>query len=139
MYRNNVIEAVAEAAKICELNFHNGFEYQMNEVLQKVPALWLSYLEAAKHKGINDGVRTYSAKMLIIDMPQKSTAKNPETLWLQMEKNATKICSLIAEAECIKNISDVEFSATTNSLTNRGEVSIQIKMNIHVPFINPKN
>ena len=139
MHRNNLTEAVAEAAQACELCFHNGFEYQINEALQETPALWLSYLEATKHNGVNEGVRTYTAKMFIIDIPQKNIAENPESTWLQMEKNAAKICSLIAEAECVKNISDVEFSATKNSITNRGEIAMQIKMNLHVPYINPKN
>lgn len=139
MHRNNLIEAVAKAARDCGLCFYSGYEYQINEALKQIPALWLSNLEGTKHNGINEGVRTYAVKMFIIDVPPASKAAEPEAVWLQMETKADRICSSLAEAECVKNVSDIELSASRNSITNRGEISMTVKLNIHVPYINHKN
>lgn len=139
MHRNDLIEAVAEAARDCGLCFHSGYEYRMNEALKEMPALWLSHIEIAKQKGINEGIRTYAVRMFIIDMPQISGATDPEALWQRMEEKASSICTSLAQAQCIKNISDVELAAARDSVTNRGEISMAMKMNIHIPYIKPKN
>lgn len=111
----------------------------MNEALGKTPALWLSHPETSKHEGTTEGVKTYAVRMFIIGMPDRQSAADPELVWAAMEAEAAKICEAIADAECVKSISDVEMAVAKSSVTNRGEISMSIKMKVQAPFTNPKN
>lgn len=72
--------------------------------------------------------------MTIIEKPDRESAANPEQVWRRMEDKASNVCHILGEAECVKSLSDIKFTAATASVTNRREISMAITMKVQVPF-----
>lgn len=136
MKREKLIQAIEDAARTYELEFQTGYQHQINEQLKNTPTLWLESIEKAKIEGVGEGLITYAIKLIMIDISYGQGLWEPEASWRKMENKAAGICLYIANTECVKSISDVEYTAGQSSITNRGEISMSIKMNVQIPFQN---
>lgn len=138
MSRELLTAAARAAAARCGIDFYTGPEYRIITDTGQLPAIWLITPSMIGSKGINEGIRTYAAEMIVMAKSRGEVGQNAEQCWDELELTAHELCRTIADDERVKCITDVSFEPGDSDRTNRGERSITIKMNVQIPFRNPK-
>lgn len=134
MSREILVGAVSAAAAECGYGFYTGPEYRMDAEIASTPALWLLPAHLEKTEGLNEGVRHYKTTIKFIRDCTDNSPQAKEKLWTSMEGDAAAFCLALCGHERIKSATGLQYAPAEFSLTNRGELSLSVTLDVQVPF-----
>lgn len=127
-------EAVAAVAGECGFAFQTGFAYRIAPELRQLPAAWLHPLVLTRTEGRREGFKTYAVEMELIGRYGGNDAAAKEEQWDELEQLASRICLLLGERMEVQEVTDVTHAPAELSLTARGELSLNLKFRVRMPF-----
>lgn len=136
MTRKKLTEAVAATVEECGFTFQTGGEYRIASELRKLPAAWLHPPELTANEGREEGFKTYSVEIELIEQYAGNKPLAKEEQWDGLEARAAQICALVGARAEIQVVSDIALSPAELSLTARGELSLNLKFKVRMPFCN---
>lgn len=132
--RKKLTEAVAAAVEQCGFAFQTGFEYRIAPELRQLPAAWLHPPHLVRTEGRREGFKTYSVELELIGKYAGNEAAAKEERWGELEAMAARICASVGQCADVQEVSDVVLAPAELSLTARGELSLNIKFKVRMPF-----
>lgn len=135
MTSKTITQALREAAAGIGYSFCSGFDYRMQETIKAYPCLWLSPPKITAVKGRSEGRIRYRAAMHLMKLSGKAGGAQREEICSALEEDALAVYRSLAQDGRISAWL-VECSPAEFSLTNHGEISVSLKMDIDVPFCN---
>lgn len=139
MTRKKLITAFKEIAQESGFDFHTGFEYRIAHEVRQFPAAWLYPLKLVKTEGRQEGIKYYDAKIVLLALPPSQDELASQNELERLERAASKMCLMLGANECVRTITDTEYTPAEFSLTAAGEVSISLEMKVQMPFCNAEN
>ena len=121
-------------AERCGFAFQTGFAYRIAPELRQLPAAWLNPPALTGTEGRREGFKTYSVEMELIGKYGDNDAWAKEEQWDELEAQAGRICTLLGECADVQEVKNVELAPAELSLTARGELSLNLKFKVRMPF-----
>jgi hypothetical protein len=127
MKRERLTQIVEQAANACGYSFHSGEAHKINSALRKMPAAWLMPPVVKSKTG-----RTECEVKYHIVMHLMAGGSGAGDAWGGLERDAAKICSLMAAEVDVCSIANISFSPDCGSLSAHGEVSVTVEADVTV-------
>lgn len=136
MTRKSLAACIKQAATDLGYCFHSGFDYRMNETIIAYPAVWLSPAKVVGVDGINEGRVKYRVALQMMTLAGKAGKEKKEEMWNGLEQNAIELYRKMAQSSLVSSVSVTECAPGEFSMTNHGELSVCLKMDVEMPFCN---
>lgn len=134
MDRNSLSSIISSAVRNCGFEFYGGPRKNASAIIRKYPAAWLEPLQIVAVEGAREGQISYRIAMQLLEAADRQTVIDPETAWKKLELDALEILGTIAVAEGVTGIGKVEISPSLLSVTNHGEVAMEVECVISTQF-----
>lgn len=136
--REKLTNAVATAALKCGYSFFCGSENRMSCDMDAVPAAWLLPVEVSQVDGKDQGVVSYEIELRLVELDNKYSNEQKESLYSKMETHAMQIYRLLCEDEAVQAVTSVSWSPSEYCYTQQAELSLDIEMKIEMVFDRKK-
>lgn len=136
MTRKLLTASLREAAVKLGYCFYSGFDYRMNETIIAYPAVWLLPPRVVGVEGLGEGRICYSLELQLMTLAGKSTPEEKEEAWGNLEWDAVELYRQVARSAGVLSATVLECAPGEFSMTNHGELSVSLKMEVEVPFCN---
>ena len=131
MKRTQLISALRSAIEQVGYNFYSGFDYTISRTVKAYPAGWLNPVRITTVKGREQGRIVYQITLRLMELAPRDATSHDE-IWGVQESDALEIARLLAEADVVTDVADVKCTPAQFSLTNHGELSMTLDMNVGV-------
>ncbi len=134
MTRKALAHALGEIAHGMEYCFYSGFSHRIGETIVAYPAMWLTPPEVTAVEGRAQGRVRYRVALQLMQLARKATPEQKEEILCALEEGALEVCRAL-ESRCeVVSASLVGCTPAEFSLTNHGEISMTLKMDVEMPF-----
>lgn len=130
--RQNVTDAIKNAAEKIDYAFGTGFEYRINPSVTRFPALWMAPPKLTDVKGRTESTAHYKIKLYLMAAGAASTPEQKDAIWNSLEQDAVKLVREIQNNGRIVGLSGLECAPGEFSLTNHGELSMEVSFSIGI-------
>ena len=132
--REKVTAVVKNEAEKMGYAFGTGFGYRINQTVTGFPFLWMSPPKLVGCKGRKEGRADYHVTLQLMWAGAKKTAAEKESTWAVLERDAVKLIRGIEKNNRVAEISDLQCVPGEMSLTNHGELSMEVSFRIGIAF-----
>ncbi|MDR2885838.1 MAG: hypothetical protein LBU95_03535 [Rikenellaceae bacterium] len=151
MTRKLLAQALQQTAHKLGYAFYSEFDHRMGETIIAYPTLWLSPPRIVAVEGRREGRIRYRITMHLMKLAQQARAAGDgldfggqvagpdgarEQLWCALEAGAIEVCRGLADSRHVAAATLMDCAPAEFSLTNHGEVSICLKMDVDMNFCN---